>query len=332
MKNKIFLTSMLAVLVACPAFAEYGINQAGQDPDDSATWTSNTQGTITYGQGETSVNAPCGAPPLVSNGQSYTNGTFTFEAQWSPKQYNVTYDKGTCDGTGRTISNGLTYGEDYTVLGLGDASDYSGVTEPTGYSFQGWTESLTGGATRQPQYIYESWSTDGGLTLTANCTPNTYTVRYECGNGGIFTAAYSDGGSNYNDWSNAANHSQNVEYDAPYAAPAPAAVCTKTGATAPSSWTCYEDVENGQQVATVSTTSTIWNRTQNIVCKVEWEANVINLDWELNDGELPTGTSTPSTCWYGSLATDDHGIRNVPKPTRTGYNFTGWEIIRHTDD
>ena len=315
MKNKIFLTSMLAVLVACPAFAEYGVNPA---PNES--------GYIRFGENDTgtSVDAPCQANPLTFEGDdTLTSGTFVFTAGWTPKVYSVTYAAGTCGGT-PVSPESRTYNVAYTTLGIGDGSGQSGVTVPTGYTFGGWTESVDGtstGATRNDPYTYAAESVAGDITLTANCSANTYNVRYDC-NGGSFTAAYSDGGSNYSDWSIAANHSQEVTYGGPYAFLNPSDVCEKAGENT-SAWNCYIDTD--PQGASVSATNTNnWSTANDVVCYASWAANVISLRWELDGGQM--STSNPATCDYGVAAGDTGGINGVQKPTREGYDFTGWYI------
>lgn len=314
MKNKIFLTSMLAVLVACPAFAEYGVTPA---PNES--------GYIRFGENDTgtSVNAPCQANPLTFEGDdTLTSGTFIFTAGWAPQVYNVTYDNGTCGGTG--VTDTRTYNVAYPILGLGSGTGDSGVTLPTGYTFNGWSETVNGtdsGETRNNPYTYAADSLVGDITLTANCSANTYNVRYDC-NGGSFTTAYSNGGSNYEDWDNPTTHSQEVVYGGQYAFLNPSDVCEKAGENT-SAWNCYIDTDpQGASVSAINTSS--WSTANNVVCYASWAANVINLRWELDGGQM--SVNNPATCDYGVAAGDTGGINGVQKPTRTGYDFTGWYI------
>jgi len=160
------LLLFLAIFMACPAFATLGRNAAGD-------------GTLT----NTDYQSNCAANPLVYHNNEATSGTYTFVAKWEKKKYNVEYRPGTCSGRGTTLSNALEYDTDYTVLAPG-ANSATNVTVPSGYQFDGWTESLTGGVVNAG-YKYEPWQTDGGLVLTANCfktacEPGEYLNGNEC--------------------------------------------------------------------------------------------------------------------------------------------------------
>ena len=132
--------------------------------------------------------------------------TDTWYAHWTANSYDVTYAPGAHGlGAGRTITNGVTFDSNYTILGLGDATDYSGVTAPAGYTFAGWQESLTGNAIRQSGYEYTPYHNAGSLTLTAQWTTNQYTISYLPGLAGSHTAL-----ENYVTGSTAAT---NVDFD-----------------------------------------------------------------------------------------------------------------------
>ena len=92
MKNRLFLTSMLAVMIACPAVGfEQCINALGDC------------GTIA--QGETS--ADCNSDPLTYDSQSPNYGTYTLTAQWDPDICPITLNpnNGNTEFTGGASTN-----------------------------------------------------------------------------------------------------------------------------------------------------------------------------------------------------------------------------------
>lgn len=125
------------------------------------------------------------------------DGDKTVYAHWTPKQYNIIYQPGNCAGSGRTISNDLTYdvAPNHTVLSPSDAQ----VSIPTGYVFDYWLANVDGDDNHwDPDEVYGSsaWQTDGNLVFTANCVPDTYTVTYvagtNCSGSDSDTATYAD--------------------------------------------------------------------------------------------------------------------------------------------
>ena len=81
MKNRLFLTSMLAVMIACPAF---GVSSLVPDP------TEETQsGYIPDGD----QSADCKENPLTYRGTSNSYGTYTLTAQWEADECTITLDK-----------------------------------------------------------------------------------------------------------------------------------------------------------------------------------------------------------------------------------------------
>ena len=124
----------------------------------------------------------------ATNGNQVTNFCLTADktvyAQWTAKQYNVTYDPGShgtcssgCNDDGvHVYTNDATYDQNYT------ARTFAGVnfSENQGYTFSNWTSSENGGG---EVYTGDTpWTRTGPLTLYAEYTPNTsgtITINYK---------------------------------------------------------------------------------------------------------------------------------------------------------
>ena len=79
MNKKIFLTSMVALMIACPAF---GNATLVPDPNDPST----ESGYIP----DPDISADCGSTPLTYQDQSPSAGTYTLTAQWEPHVCSIT--------------------------------------------------------------------------------------------------------------------------------------------------------------------------------------------------------------------------------------------------
>ena len=55
--------------------------------------------------------------------------------------------------------------------------------------------------------------------------------------------------------------------------------------------------------------------------KAEWNANTINLKWYDHNGEIQNVQNASQTCTYAD------GITLQTTPSRTGYQFSGWQVI-----
>ena len=181
MRNKLFLTSMFAVMLACPAYASYFADPTGQ--------STNYSGQIAAG----STQEDCDSDPLqyqVPQGQGENYGTYTLTAQWTPIDYRVTYTPGTgCSGNG-TTDTPVTYGSSYTIKNYSTAgiTAQSGYTLPTSVTWTGdWTNGTSSVAGTQTSSNYTpgaiSYYIPNDLTLTVDCEANDYTVTYAPGTG-----------------------------------------------------------------------------------------------------------------------------------------------------
>lgn len=223
MRNKIFLTSIIAMMVVyAPAFAYTDIGHTtdgygyiGLDPQSA--------------NGEVMSAASCLADPLRYDDNPYTYGTYTFTAQWDPDTFDVIYKTGNCQDTDTEVcrdssssnlasgqqqcaspATGAQIGHSYTIKKPGDFNVSFIPNE--GYHFAKWSASHTNGspnfdsnylpdtghafgvASSNTYYTYDAtddtidpasivYNVNGNLTLTAVCEPNVYTVTYDC-NGG----------------------------------------------------------------------------------------------------------------------------------------------------
>ena len=105
----------------------------------------------------------------------------TLYAHWTPKTYNVVYNKGahaTSGSADYTDTNGATYDSPYTPLSFSSTPISNSMSADTGYVFVGWTTNSTPTFTNgvlNNQYTGDTWwKRDSGLTLYA---------AYDCANG-----------------------------------------------------------------------------------------------------------------------------------------------------
>lgn len=162
--KRIFLTSGLVLCLACPAFADLTAPNVPSNlyPDGVVSGTENNQNPTT---------PMCQQPTLEG-----TSGTSTFTAIWNPKDYTITYNKGsvavgTIQGNAPTTQT-VEYG-DTTQL---SANEYSA----TGYTFGGWTPNknleAVDGSNPPASYGDEDTITytydDNDAVLTAIWNPN----------------------------------------------------------------------------------------------------------------------------------------------------------------
>ena len=103
MRNKIFLTSMFAVMLAFPAYATPSVG-TNNCPDGSGNC-----GVIEDGD----ASANCNATPLTYESNSYNYGTYTLTAQWKPDTCQIVLNPHT-EGYGATSSNPATL---YAIFG-----------------------------------------------------------------------------------------------------------------------------------------------------------------------------------------------------------------------
>ena len=295
MKNKIILTSILAIVATCPAFATL---------EGGDGWIA---------QGITS--ADCVGDPLTYQNTPYSSGTITYTAQWEANKYDVKYNPGT-HGTGseRTDANGATYGVNYTAK---DFTTWAGFAANTGYRFIGWN-TVTDQTTSDFPGVHETpWDRTSGITVYAAYEAKRYNVKYECGDYGTAVSGV--------------NNTDAAIYDQPFVwrgdPTGSGGLCTTDASHNFSGWKCFEGSTSGTVLTDAQITShaSRWQLDTDVVCVAQWGENLVRLTWLVNGGN--TIANTPASCVYNT----SNGITGIQQPTKTGYHFTGWLVTGHTN-
>ena len=150
-----------------------------------------TSQTLTYGKTSESLKANAFTKPGYTfagwntaadgTGTAYTNrqttpnvttengGAVTLYAQWTANSYTVKFDGNGAEGT--MVDQSFTYDAEQALTA-------NGFTK-TGYTFAGWK---LGDTTYEDGATVKNLATEGALTLTAQWTANSYTVKFD-GNG-----------------------------------------------------------------------------------------------------------------------------------------------------
>lgn len=215
------------------------------------------------------------------------NTATTLYAQWTAKQYTITYkDQGGSNFSG-THESGYptthTYG---TATTLKTASK-------TGYTFEGWYKESACTNTNKVTSLGATEYT-ANITLYAKWTANKYTVKFDA-NGG--TGSMSNQSHTYGD-------SKALTANA----------FTRTGYTfagwntkADGTGTSYTDK---QSVSNLSSTDG-----GSVTLYAQWTAKDITINWNANGGSV---TPTSSTYTY------DGDAITLPTPSYAGHRFLGW--------
>ena len=236
---------------------------------------------------------------FVSGKLTYTTANDTLYAYWIPISYSINFNLGNGSWSGSSPTNNTQYD---TVLNIPNPRP------PTGYTFSGWTASGTNfnsttarrgtsssscnttwnGTTKTKNTYFKNLSStnSGKVTMTANYTANSYTVRFNPNGGSVSPTTKS------------------VTYDSTYGTlPTP----TRTGYTF-TGWTL-----NGATITSTTQVKTASNHT----LIAQWKADSYTLTFDPN-GQGGTVSPTTKTVTYDSTYGD------LPIPTRAGYIFIGW--------
>ena len=145
---------------------------------DFAGWSASnlTTSTAVYGTGSnptTSWNGTTKIKASSTNGALYfknlrsTSGTVTLTANWTAKQYTLTFNAN--GGSVSTATRQVAYGSTYGTLP---------TPTRTGYTFVGWYTAASGGN----QVTSSTRMTTAGATIYAHWTANTYVVNFDAEN------------------------------------------------------------------------------------------------------------------------------------------------------
>ena len=214
-----------------------------------------------------------------ASGGTYTgNADLTLYAQWSAITYTVRYDAN--GGTGAPGNQTKTHGVSLTLSS----------TRPTrtGYSFTGWNTSSTGyGTSYAPGGTYTG---NADLTLYAQWTPVTYTVRYDA-NGGSGAPG---------------NQTKTHGVSLTLSSTRP----TRTGYN----FTGWNTSSTGY--GTSYAPGGTYTGNVDLTLYAQWTPVTYTIRYDANGGSGAPGNQTKT-----------HGVSltlSSTRPTRTGYNFTGW--------
>lgn len=206
----------------------------------------------------------------------------TLYAHWTANTYTVKYNAN--NGSGTMSNSSHTYGVAKTLT--------ANAFTRTGYTFQGWATSASGGV------AYTNQQSVSNLTSTAGGTVNLYAV-WKIDQHTLTLAL--DGGS----ISGGTSIKQN--YNTTYAVPTP----TKTGHTF-AGWTHSGGGSLSGSIYTFGTS--------NGTLTASWTINQYTLTVNPNGGTWNSSTSSKTfTQNYGTTKT-------IANPTRTDYDFQGWNL------
>lgn len=259
-------------------------------------------------------------PSLADFGDG-TGGTLY--AQWTPKEYTVSYNVGSIPGSTTSLSAPEPQKVTFDLGPSGQTLTFATPLEADGYTFAGWKTSanLETGVPGDTTYgnatsggSISAYKYDGNPTLTAQWTANTYTVAYDCGDGSLIPGnTFENGTVTFNGSYTFATNSDNegcymkghhfVKWSCDNGVGDHSTSCnnhTCQGDTV-SNWT-YTGIANGTTVT----------------CTAQYDANTIGLTWDANGGEVETAGG--ESCSYGG------SILLPENPSRTGYEFGGWEV------
>ena len=266
-----------------------------------------------FNAGETDI--PCNES-VLGDGVLTWNTAVNITATWTADEYPITY--GAVDGndisyavavdpiTGHPNATSYTY-EDNVKL-------YNPLK--VGHDFGGWCKYTSAPAantvcttpTINPQ-TNDATATIAAITagtetgarwFYANWNAVDYTVTYDCG----------AGSGTHQDVTQTFGTTFTVKTDS--------ANCSKTGYHFVG-WACKYLDGNGNAPHTDLINGTTYSIAADALCVAQWEANVITLQWNNDNGT--TGTDGAQSCSYGGL------INPVQTVTRNGYNFVGWDVV-----
>ncbi len=172
----------------------------------------------------------------------------------------------------------------------------SGVTAPSGYTFNGWNSAANGsGTVYGTSYIFNS----GSMTIYAQWAANSITISYNA-NGGTGTASSTS--CIYNGTCNLATASAGISRVG-YTL---VKWCKTAAGDVPAE--CYDPGSSKPQLAVNGTNLTLY---------AKWNPTTYNITYYTNFGTCPGGTCLPPTYNITSSVT-------LPIPTKSGNMFNGW--------
>lgn len=242
-----------------------------------------TKSGSTFAGWNTQINGQ-GVDYLSSSSYTFTSGSVTIYARWTPVLYTLTYN-----GNGATGAPAATSGSSGQSMTLSTA-----YPTRTGYTCTGWSTSATG-----TPLVTSPYTMPGANTiLYAVCSVNTYSVSYNLNgglSGSIATATNKAYLSSYT--TSSGGNFVRTNYDLV-------------------GWTTSVDV-NGDPIGsryTLGANLTI--PASNVTLYAIWALSSVEIRYDANGGN-----GGPSTA---SAAPASTYVISSSVPTRTGYTFAGW--------
>lgn len=268
-------------------YAHWSVNSYQVTYDANGGSVSPTSKSVTYGSSYGTLATPSrsgytflGWFTGISTGSQVTASTtvtnasnHTIYARWRANTYTVTYNAN--GGSVSPASKNVTFGNTYGTLAR---------PTKTGYTFDGWYTSATGGTlvTSSTQV-----TTSANHTIYAHWSSDAYTVTFDATGGSVYQT------------------SKSVTYGSTYGSlPTP----TKTGYRF-TGW--YTSISGGTKIESTTTVTTIGSHT----LYAHWTGNTYIVNLDPNGGTVSTSFKMIT---YNSL------YGTLPKPSRSGYDFLGW--------
>jgi uncharacterized repeat protein (TIGR02543 family) len=328
--------SVAATFLPIPYSVSLGVSGGSGSTSGAGTYNYGTWATLnaTPGTGYSFSNWSDGG---AQNHSIFVDGNKSFTASFTVNSYTVTT---ATSGSGSVAGGGTyTYGQTATLTPIAG----------TGYSFSGWSGGLTGSANPG------TFTVTGPTTVTANFTPNNYTLTTNtsgAGSGSVTagaTSAYGttqsitatpSTGSTFTGWSGAATGTTNpvtITMDANKTLTAnftliPYTLTTTTAGTGSGTISgagTYNYGSTATSTASPSTGSTFtgWSNaatgTTNPVSISMTSAKTLTGTFTLIDYTLTTATSGTGTVTAGGTYPYST-VRTMTATPGTGQQFTGW--------
>lgn len=225
--------------------------------------------------------ASTGGTKVTSTSKVPKNSSTILYAHWTAKKYTVTFNENY--GSKKTSTKTVTYESSYGTLP---------TPTRTGYNFDGWYTSASGGTQRKATTIVY---TSSNHTLYAHWSLKTYTISYNA-NGGSGAPA-----------SNTAKHAQ--AFIVSSETPKRNGYTFLGWSTAKTTDTSISCPAGGSYAVTKNTTF-----------YAVWKANTYKINYNANGGN---GAPASQTKTHGTNLKLSSTI-----PTRTGYTFLGWSTSK----
>jgi uncharacterized repeat protein (TIGR02543 family) len=308
-----FDTTVYAVWTANNYGVTYYANSAdgGSVPTDTAVYTigqsisvrSNTGQLVrtgyTFGGWNTAAN---GSGFTYNSGNTVTMGASSvlLYAIWTPNTYVITYNSNGASGNAQRGGNAVTT-DNYTTAGTDVTLPSVGTLARTGYTFDGWSTTPTGGTS-----ITGAYTTTSNITLYAKWNINVIAVNYSKGaaSASSFTAFPSNTSGNYG-----TRITLSGTVDSPVTIGGFAHV--------------FVGWSDGTSIYRAGDTYLLGVNA--VTFTAQW-VQIFGVRYTFAGG-TPAGSDavTDSECLLaGSLCTDQQQITANAAPTRAGYTFAGW--------